>query len=211
MKRLIANHVSKEIHEEVNEQIKDNTLKSRWLEQQATEEFNLAKKIVNQLPIAPTNNLIYKIYNDIKNGKYNDVINDDINIISNYIYDSLKRQGIIFDYRPNNTRKYEHINDVFTKNAKFNNLAEITNPKEYVNTKWYNPYEDQEFIIEDLVNGNEDFILDYFNEDYVDYIGVSDFEDWADNNDLKKIAKLTIPVKNFKNYILKNNCKLIQR
>ena len=117
MKRLVANHVSKEMHEEVNEQIKDNTLKSRWLKQQATEEFNLAKQIVNNLPIAPTNNLIYKIYNDIKNGEYNDVINSDINVISNYVYDTLKKQGVVFDYRPDNTRKYEHINDAFTKNV----------------------------------------------------------------------------------------------
>lgn len=116
MKRLVANHVSKEMHKEVNEQIKDNTLKSRWLKQQATEEFNLAKKIVNNLPIAPTNNLTYKIYNDIKNGKYNDVINSDINVISYYVYNALKKQGVVFDYRPDNTRKYEHINDAFTKN-----------------------------------------------------------------------------------------------
>lgn len=207
MKRLIANHTSTEMHVEVNEQIMDDTLKSRYLKQQSTLEFSLAKKIVNHLPIAPTNNLIYKIYRDILNGVFNDVMSSDFNEILNFTINLLKRQGIMIDYLPDNTRKYEHINNALTKNAKFN-LARIDNPEDYIDTKWYNPYENQEFTIKDLVNNDKDFMLDYINEDYVDYVGVADFEDWSDDNELQRVAK-KVPINKFKDYISKNKCKFI--
>lgn len=128
MKRLVANHTSTEMHIEVNEQILDDTLKSRWLKQQSTPEFNLAKKIVTYLPIAPTNNLIYKIYRDILNGVYDEVKNDDFNEILKFTINLLIQQGILIDYHPDNTRNYEYINDALTKNAKLN-VAEIEKPE----------------------------------------------------------------------------------
>lgn len=115
MKRLIANHVSPEMHEEVNEHIEDTTFTSRWLKQQSTEEYLLAKKIVNFLPIAPTNNLIYKIYFDLKNGKYKNLNN--FEDLLNEVRNTLILQGILIDYLPDNKMKYEHINDAFTKNV----------------------------------------------------------------------------------------------
>lgn len=198
MKRLIANHTSPRMHKEVIEQLRDNTLKSRWLKQQTTEEFNLAKKIVNFLPIAPTNHLIYKIYNDLVNGKFNEI--GDINYLIehfehtlSFAKDMLIKQGVIFDYNPDNTRKYEHINDAFTKNAQ-KKLSRINNPNEFINTKWYNPYENKEFVITDLINDDTEFIIDFFddNEDYTDSVCVNDFEGWMDDNNCKRVAKIKV-------------------
>jgi len=213
MKRLVANNTSTRMHKEVIEQLRDNTLKSRWLKQQATEEFNLAKKIVNFLPIAPTNHLIYKIYNDIINGKF-DTIGDINCLIENFeqtlhfAEDMLKKQGIIFDYRPDNTRRYEHINDAFTKNASMKNTkitkSKIKEPNKLINTKWYNPYEHKEFIITDLINNDTEFVIDFYNnnEDYLDSICVNDFEGWIDDNSCEKVAK--VKVNQFNNFITAN-------
>jgi hypothetical protein len=119
MKRL-SNHVSPAMHEEVIEQMCDNTLKSRYLKQQATNEYLLAKRIVTYLPIAPTNNLIYKVWCDIEAGYYdflNDIFdNDNFAILLDTTREHLIQQGILFDDIPDNTAKYLNINDALTGN-----------------------------------------------------------------------------------------------
>lgn len=114
MRRLIANNTSIEQYIEIEEQIKDDTLKSRYLRQQATMEFNVAKKIVNLINTAPTNHLIYKVYNWLLDGTLD--INWEINdLISQTIY-LLKEDGTLIDYCPDNTMKYKTMNQAMTGN-----------------------------------------------------------------------------------------------
>lgn len=112
MKRLCSN-MSKELRIEIEKQIEDNTLKSRWLRQQATQEFNTAKILVNLLCLAPTNDLLYKIYNYFLDGHLD--INKDINVLIDDCIDLLVAENIISRIEYNEPR-YNSINQALTGN-----------------------------------------------------------------------------------------------
>lgn len=184
MKRL-ANHVSTEMHDEVNNQILDNTLRSRWLKQQSTNEFSLAKKIVNYLPIAPTNNLIYKIYKDILDGHYKEL--GDIDYLYSNFYKTLEfsknmliEQGIMFDNYFKNNKRYKSINDALTKNASLSKTS-----KNYDHTLWEDPYEGTfTCIISPYKDG---YYYIQFN-DFDDEILINEFDDYVESNNIKFIG-----------------------
>lgn len=73
MKRLIskiANHVSPEMHEDVNKNVIDG---ERTLRRQTSESYLTAKKLVADNVISPTNENILTIMKDIDSGKYSDI------------------------------------------------------------------------------------------------------------------------------------------
>ena len=75
----IANHVSRKINEEVNDIVKDrrSTLKT-----QSNSAFLIAKQLIDELPLVPTNDRIYDLTQDIMLGLFDDI--SDINESKKY-------------------------------------------------------------------------------------------------------------------------------
>lgn len=106
MKRLKANHVSPEMNILVDELVGVDSLVPNWTKLQADPRWNMATKIVNNLPTAMNNQLILKVYKDIVNGLYEGVDEEDY---LNYTIQILKSQGILFDYNPDKcTLEYKY-------------------------------------------------------------------------------------------------------
>ena len=74
MQRLIkkANNTSRRMHREV-ELMTINGNNNRSLIQQADMHFIIAKRIIADLPLTPTNDLTYKLVDDMMEGKYADL------------------------------------------------------------------------------------------------------------------------------------------
>lgn len=72
--RLIkkANNTSRRMHQEV-ELMTINGCNNRSLLQQADMHFVIARRIIADLPIPPTNDLMYKLVDDMMAGKYADL------------------------------------------------------------------------------------------------------------------------------------------
>lgn len=66
----VANHVSKQIHEEVNGIIKD---RNATLKTQSNSAFLIAKQLIDELPLVPTNDRVYDLTQDIMLGSFSDI------------------------------------------------------------------------------------------------------------------------------------------
>lgn len=73
MKRLlrkISNHVSPDMHEEVNKDVKDN---DRTKRRNSSDSYLIAKELAMECIITPTNENILSIMKDIDSAKYSDI------------------------------------------------------------------------------------------------------------------------------------------
>lgn len=73
MKRLLRkvnNHVSPEMHEEVIKDVKDT---DRTKRRQSSDSYLIAKELVMECVITPTNENILSIMKDIDSAKYSDI------------------------------------------------------------------------------------------------------------------------------------------
>lgn len=75
MSRLkkIANHVSPKMHEEVNQHITAEPSGIRTKEQQMSDTLLLAKQLIADLPLVPTNDLTYELAQEIEIGQFDDI------------------------------------------------------------------------------------------------------------------------------------------
>lgn len=72
LKKKIANNTSRRMHQEV-ELMTVNGNNNRSLIQLADMHFVIAKRIIADLPLVPTNDLTYKLVDDMMEGKYADL------------------------------------------------------------------------------------------------------------------------------------------
>lgn len=72
MKRLIkqSNHVSPEVHLDVEEHVLDN---NKSMKRNSSDSYLLSKQIVAELPLTVSNGMLLKIMKYIDGGKYADI------------------------------------------------------------------------------------------------------------------------------------------
>ena len=70
-KRLLANNVSPRIHREVEEIISSDEIRTKVLLSKM--EFLIAKRLLAELPIVPTNERLYELAQDIHLGFFEDI------------------------------------------------------------------------------------------------------------------------------------------
>ncbi len=85
--------------------------------------------------------------------------------------------------------------------------SRVNNPKEYLNTRWYNPNEEAEFVVDDAFDGLYELSYDT-NPKMVDYREVYEFDNYIQENECKKVAKRLVAnnlVNDIKNTLEKKN------